>query len=76
MPLFRLLRFIVVVGRQLAKVNVGIVTTAGVFDMSAKQIRQCLGGGCTAQPGHLDFAAKVLLFEIKGQSAHPAVLHP
>ena len=41
-----------------------------------KMLCQNLRGFSAAQPGHLDFTAKILVTEVKGQAAHPAVLRP
>ena len=55
---------------------VGIVATAGMFGAGAKQVGQRLGCRGAVYPGQFDFTAKILVFEIKEQGSHPAVLHP
>ena len=53
---------------------VGIVT-AVMAKAGLKMFSQHLCGALSGQPGHLNFATKILVLEIKGHMAHPAVLH-
>ena len=55
---------------------VGIVATAGMLGAGSKQIGPrmgCRGAGYSCQ---FNFTAEILVFEIKGNPAHPAVLRP
>ncbi len=54
---------------------VGIVAAVMVV-AGMKMFCQHLRGFLAAQSGHLNFTAKILVTEIKGQAVHLAVLHP
>lgn len=56
---------------DMVSIITAIMVVAGM-KMLGQRLRSLLAG----QPGHFYLTAKVLIFEIKGQSAHPAVLHP